>query len=76
MWQYYRDEPALDDNNNITDCPANNNDKALFKFKQQITWQTGIGGTIEIMVTLKKLNNILRIIEIPLINCEISLQLK
>ena len=24
LWQYYRDEPALDDNNNI-DFPAHNN---------------------------------------------------
>ena len=25
LWQYYRDEPALDANNNIIDFPANNN---------------------------------------------------
>ena len=25
LWQYYRDEPALDDNNNIIDFPAHNN---------------------------------------------------
>ena len=25
LWQYYRDEPALDNNGNINDFPANNN---------------------------------------------------
>ena len=34
LWQYFRDEPNLDNNNNITDFPANNNNSILFKFKQ------------------------------------------
>ena len=25
LWQYYRDEPALDNNNNLIDFSANNN---------------------------------------------------
>ena len=25
LWQYYRDEPGLGNNNNIIDFPANNN---------------------------------------------------
>ena len=33
LWQYYRDEPALNNNNNIIDFPANNNNSILFKFK-------------------------------------------
>ena len=33
LWQYYRDELALDNNNNIIDFPANNNNSILFKFK-------------------------------------------
>ena len=37
LWQYYRDKPALDNNNNITDFPANNNNSISFKFKQQMT---------------------------------------
>ena len=45
LWQYYRDEPALDNNENITDFPANNNNSNSFRFKQQITGQTGNGGT-------------------------------
>ena len=46
FWQYYRDEPALDDNDNIIDVPATNSDSKSFKFKQQITGQTGNGDTI------------------------------
>ena len=37
LWQYYRDEPALDNNDNIIDFPANNSNSISFKFKQQIT---------------------------------------
>ena len=78
LWQYYRDEPALNSNGEIIDVPANNNDSSLFKFKQQITGQTGNDGTkdVEIMVPSKYLYNFWRTLEIPLINCEISLQLK
>ena len=62
----YRDEPALDLNGDIIDFPANSNNSASFKFKQQITRQTRKSGTkdVEIMVPLKYLN------------FEISLQLK
>ena len=51
LWQYYKD---LDDNNKITDFPANINNIVSMKFKQQITEKTGNGGTknIEIMVLL------------------------
>ena len=36
LWQYYRDEPALDNNdsNIIINFPANNNIIISFKFKQ------------------------------------------
>ena len=30
LWQYYRDEPALDANNEIIDFPVNNNNSASF----------------------------------------------
>ena len=39
LWQYYRDEPALD-NGNIIDFPDDNNNSASFTFKQKITGQT------------------------------------
>ena len=41
LWQYYRDEAALDNNGNIIDFPGDNNNSASFKFKQKITGQTG-----------------------------------
>ena len=77
LWQYYRDEPALDNNGNIIDILDNNKSNSC-KFKQQITVQTGNSATknVEIIVSLKYLSNFLRTFEIPLINCEISLQLK
>ena len=57
LWQYYGDEPTL--NNNIIDFTTDNNDSISFKFKQQITGQTGNNETkdIEIKVTLKYLSN-------------------
>ena len=49
-----------------------------FKFKQEITTQTGNGGTkdIEVMVPLKCPSDFWRTLEMPLINCKISLQWK
>ena len=38
LWQYYRDEPALDNNGKIIDF---RDDSASFRFKQKITRQTG-----------------------------------
>ena len=69
--QYYRDEPALDNNGNITDFPADNNNSASFKFKQEITGETENGGAkdVEKMFPLKFLTNFSRTIIIPLINC-------
>ena len=77
LWQYYRDELALD-NNNVLDFPANNNNSISFKFKQQITGQTGNGVTkdVEIMVLLKYLSNFLGTLEMPSVNCEISPKLE
>ena len=78
LWQYYRNEPALDNNNNIIDFPANNNNSISFKIKQQIIRETGNGGTkdVEIMVPLKYISNFWRTLKMSLIICEISLQLK
>ena len=78
LWQYYRDEPALDANNEITDFPANSNTSASLKFKLQITEETGHCGTkhVEIMVPLKNLSDFWRTLKMPLVNCETSLQLK
>ena len=53
LWKYYRDESALDDNNNIIGFSTNNNNSISFKFKRQITGRTGNGGVKEIAVSLK-----------------------
>ena len=78
FWQYYRDEPDLDSDGNIIDFPGDNNNSASFKFKPKITGQTGKVGTknVELMVPLKYLSNFWRPLEMPLINCEVSLQMK
>ena len=78
-WQYYRDEPVLDNNKNIIDFSANNknNNSISFKFKQKITGLRGNDGTkvAEIMVPFKDLSIFWRVLEMPLINSEINIQL-
>ena len=67
LWQYYRDEP----DNNLADSE-------LFKSKIKITGKTPNNRNekdVEIMVPLKYLSNFWRTLEIPLINCEVSLTL-
>ena len=61
LWQYYRDEPALNNNNVFVVFPSDTNDSISFKFKQQITEQTGNNGTkyVEIMVLQKYQSNFL-----------------
>ena len=74
----WRHGPALENNGNITDFPDDSNNSASFKFKLKITGQTGNSGTkyVEIMVPLKHVSNFWRTLGMPLIKCEISLQLK
>ena len=74
LWQYCKDIPALDVNdesvvfnvNNVTDS---------FNFKAKMTGETENNGTkdVEIMVPLKYLSNFWRTLEMPLINCEVNL---
>ena len=45
LWQYCRDEPALANNDDITDFNANNADTYLLKSKEKITGQTGYNDT-------------------------------
>ena len=58
----------------VTNFHAVNNN-ALFKFKQEITGETGNVGTknAEIMIPLKYLSNFWRTLEMPLINWKINL---
>ena len=77
LWQYCKDIPARDDNNIIENFTGGNTTDS-FNFKAKITGQTGNNVTkdVEIMVPLKYLSNFWKTLEIPLINCEVSLILK
>ena len=76
LWQYCKDIPARNVNNEIIVFDINNLTDS-FKFKAIITGQTGNDGTkyVEIMVPLKYLSNFWRTLEMPLINCEVNLVL-
>ena len=73
LWQYCKDIPARNNNNAV--IFAENNLTDSFTFKAKITGQTGNNGTkdVEIMVPLKYLSNFWRILQMPLINCEVNL---
>ena len=65
LWQYYRDEQ----NNNLANSKS-------FKSKIKITGKTPAGGSekdVEKMVPLKYLSKFWKTLEMPLINCEVSL---
>ena len=67
LWQYYRDEP----NDNLTDSES-------LKSKIKITGKTPDDGNtkdVEIIVPLKYLSDFWRTLEMPLINCEVNLEL-
>ena len=74
LWQYCKDIPALNANDEIVVFMVNNLTDS-FNFKVKITGETGDDGTkdVEIMVPLKYLSNFWRTLEIPLINCEVNL---
>ena len=74
LWQYCKDIPALNANDEITHFTEGNLTDS-FNFKVKITGQTGNNGTknVEIMVPLKCLSNFWRTLEMPLINCEVNL---
>ena len=74
LWQYCKDIPARNNNDEITEFTAGNPTDS-FNFKVKITGRTGDDGTknVEIMVPLKYLSNFWRTLEMPLINCEVNL---
>ena len=75
LWQYCKDIPARNNNNNAIINFAEDNLTDSFNFKAKITGQTGNNGRkdVEIMVPLKYLSNVWRTLEMPLINCEVNL---
>ena len=74
LFQYYRDEPALNYNSAIVDF-ADDNATNSFRFKEKRIGQRGSDGTmnVEIIVPLKFLSNFWGTLEMPLINSEINL---
>ena len=74
LYQYYRDEPVVNDNDNIIYSPNDKNNNILSKFKQQTTRQTenNVTKDVEIIVPLKYFSNFRRM---PLINYKSSLTL-
>ena len=78
FWQYCKDIPAVDNNNNAIGDFFENDLTDSFNFKVKLTGQTGNDETknVEIIVPLKYLSNFWRILEMSLINCDIGLILK
>ena len=74
LWQYCKDIPARNNNNQIIVFVENNLTDS-FNFKVKFTGQTDDDRTkdVEIMVPLKYLSNFWRTLEMPLINCEVNL---
>ena len=59
LWQYCRDELAVNDDNEIIDFTVDNTEINSFKIKEKLTGKTGSNGTknVEIIVPLKYLSN-------------------
>ena len=75
LWQCSRDEPCLDNNRTIADSTGANRNNKSFNHKQKVTdlntnrcWRN-----VKIIVPLKYLRNFWRALEMPLINCKITL---
>ena len=87
LWNYYKDEPNNPPPNNYNADPITNS--ASFKYKTSITGKTSnanqengvntqqentkIKKNLGIVVSLKDLSNSWKTLDIPLINCEVSL---
>ena len=88
LYNYYRDELTNDDNDNFANINVVNSE--AFKYKNKITGNTynvdadaqgydvNKNGTqeIELAIPLKYLGNFWRALNIPLISCEVFLELK
>ena len=77
LWQYCKDIPAVNDNGDIVDFNGANATDSV-NFTAKMTGQTGVDGKInnvETMVPLKHFINFQRTLEMPLINCEVNLNL-
>ena len=77
LFQYCRYVPAVDNNGAVIDLTEANSTTDSFNLKLKSTGQTDNNGTknVEIKVPLKCLINFWRTLKMPLINCEITLDL-
>ena len=77
LFQFCRDVRAVDDDGQITDFTEAKISTDLLNLKVKLTVQTEKNGTknVEIMIPLEYPSNIWRTLEMPLINCEITLDL-
>ena len=59
LWQYCRDELAVNDDSEIIDFTVDNTEINSFKIKEKLTGKTGSNGTknVEIIVPLKYRSN-------------------
>ena len=83
LWNYYRNEinNSANENNNANNYSINNNKTTTskyFEYKTKIIGRTPNDNNIldTIVVPLKYLSNVWRSLDLPLINCEIELELK
>ena len=74
LWQNCKEIPSVNDNDAIVDFNGANATDS-FNFKTKITGQTNYNGRIDVetMVSLKYLSGFWRILEMPLIHCEVEL---
>ena len=75
LYQYKRDEPQDDINNNLTV-----NNSSSFKYKVNLLGNPEVNNNaatlnVKVVVPLKYLSNFFRSLEMPLINCKIKLNL-
>ena len=77
LWQFARDELNLNDHGEIVDFTAVNTITNSFKIKEKIIDQTNDNDRnyVDMLVPSKYLSSFWRAFEIPLINCEINLDL-
>ena len=78
LWNYYRDEPNSSTGDNDDNINYSIKGSKSFDYKTNITGKLegGIGTkNAEIVVPLKYLSNFWRTLDIPQINCEVSLTL-
>ena len=71
LWQYYRDEPFLNNNGAIAGFPPDNNKIFSYKFKTKIADRIGENciKDVKIRVQLKYLGHIWRSLKVSSINC-------